>query len=345
MARAKYLSPDRPDTSYAVKGFANAMSKPTKGDWAKLKSLGRYLIGRPRLQTVHPWQHATREMIAYTDADWAGDKINRKSTLGGCVMMGEHVLKCWSKTQSLIAPNSGESELYATLRTAPGTLGMIAMANDLGIKVRDKVWGDASAALAIIHRTGLGRTRHIDVGHLWVRQVTAERRLQFSKVMGRDRPADLFTKYLDQRTMDRHVEKLKGRYVNGRPSSALALHSICVAWAKYTEDARETRTSWRSVVEAELQMWLKAQVIEVAKRASDLRAMDRTDKHVPRKQCKYPQGGANANTHNTTTQCHANSSTIRPWRKDSLPGETQGQFLTRKYREFLKIYATIDKDR
>ena len=47
-----------------------------------------------------------------------------------------------------------------------------------------KVLGDASAALGIIHRKGLSRTRHIDTGLLWIQQAAAERRLEYAKVLG-----------------------------------------------------------------------------------------------------------------------------------------------------------------
>ena len=42
VARCNYLSPDRPDIAFAVKELARSTSQPTRGDWAKLKRLGRY---------------------------------------------------------------------------------------------------------------------------------------------------------------------------------------------------------------------------------------------------------------------------------------------------------------
>ena len=62
--------------------------------------------------------------------------------------------------------------------------------------------GDASAALAIIKRKGLGRTRHIDTGLLWIQQSAAEGRLSYHKALGTVNPADLMTKHLDQSTVD-----------------------------------------------------------------------------------------------------------------------------------------------
>ena len=106
-------------------------------------------------------------------------------------MLGSHVLKGWAKTQSLIALSSGESELYATLRAASEGLGIQSIAKDIGIDLRGEVWADASAALGIIKRRGLGKTRHIDTGYLWIQQTAAEKRLKFGKILGRDNPADL----------------------------------------------------------------------------------------------------------------------------------------------------------
>ena len=131
-------------------------------------------------------------------------------------MIGSHLLKGWAKTQTLVALSSGESGLYATLRAASEGLGLLAVAKDLGITLRGEVWGDASAALGIIKRRGLGKTRHIDTGFLWIQQTAAERRLQFGKALGRDNPADLYTKYLDWETIQRHSDKISIEYTEGR---------------------------------------------------------------------------------------------------------------------------------
>ena len=66
-------------------------------------------------------------------------------------MVGTHVPKAWSKTQSFIALSSGESELYATLLAAAEALGVISMMKDFGCNFNGEVWSDSSAALGIIH--------------------------------------------------------------------------------------------------------------------------------------------------------------------------------------------------
>eukprot|EP00973_Karenia_brevis_P047225 6554286-Karenia_brevis.AAC.1 len=56
------------------------------------------------------WQNEATEVSILTDASWAANKKSRKSTSGGAICIGGHLIKSWSKTQSLIALSSAESE-------------------------------------------------------------------------------------------------------------------------------------------------------------------------------------------------------------------------------------------
>ena len=150
------LEPGQANVAFAVKEFARNMANPRRGDWTRLKRLGRYLEGSARLQQWFDWQPAQRGVTTCTDADWAGCKETRKSTTGGVITIGTHTAKSWSKTQTLVALSSGESELYASLKASAETLGIIPMLVDFGLVMAGEVWGDASAALGIINRNGLG---------------------------------------------------------------------------------------------------------------------------------------------------------------------------------------------
>ena len=68
------------------------MSKPSDLAWAALKRLGRYLKKHPRMVFSMPFQHA-KGIEVYSDTDWAGCIRTRKSTTGGCLMVGGHVPK------------------------------------------------------------------------------------------------------------------------------------------------------------------------------------------------------------------------------------------------------------
>lgn len=244
VARCNYFAPGRPGISYAVKELARQMATPRRGDMQRLKRLGRYLKGRPRLQQEYCWQNAQQIMKTLGDADWAGCRETRKSTTGGCITVGAHNIKSWSRTQSLIALSSGESELYAALKASAETPGMLAILNDLGWRLRGEVWGDASAALGIINRQGLGKTRHIDTGCFWIQQVVAQQRLKFHKVLGANNLADLFIKHLDEKVNRQHTNALAFHFKDGRASEAPQLNKMSKSLDERMNGGNQGQWEW-----------------------------------------------------------------------------------------------------
>ena len=181
VARANYLSADRPEIQYATKECARKMSKPTEGDWMKLKRLRRFLRGHPRTTLHYRRQDEVTTLTTHTDANWAGDKVTRKSTSGGAVQRGENLIKTWSKTQSLIAMSSAESELYGYVKATAECLGVMPSLVDLGTKHDGVIKADASATLGIISRRGLGKIRHLDTSFLWIHEIKARRGVENSR--------------------------------------------------------------------------------------------------------------------------------------------------------------------
>ena len=122
-ARGNYLSQDRSDIQFAVKQLSKDMSSPNEGNYQALKRLGRYLSGKKRLVYQYPWQTAVEGLDIYADTDHAGCLRTRKSTSGGCAMLGAHMLKSWSSTQPTITLSSGEAELQGVIKGAAAGLG------------------------------------------------------------------------------------------------------------------------------------------------------------------------------------------------------------------------------
>ncbi len=193
-ARANYLAADRLDCQFAAKEVCRWMAKPTKAAWEALKRLCRYLVGLPRMVFHYKWQEV-EQVDVYTDTDWAGCPRTRKSTSGGCVILGTHPIKSWSSTQSSVALSSGEAEFNGVVRGAGVGLGYQSLLRDLGIQVGLRVWTDSSAAIGICSRQGLGKLRHLDTHTLWVQQAVRSRRVDLRKIAGEVNPADLLTKH------------------------------------------------------------------------------------------------------------------------------------------------------
>ena len=219
-ARANYLSPDRPDVTFSAKEVCRCMSAPGELAHSALKHMVRYLVERPRLVFRYDYQTADH-LDVYTDTDWAGCPRTRKSTSGGCLMLGTHLLKSWSVTQASVALSSGEAEFYGVVRGAGVGLGVKALFSDLGLGVPLRVWTDSSAAIGIVSRQGLGKLRHVECASLWVQQRARRREFELHKIDGTQNPADLFTKYLDSRNKVDHVVRLLAcEYRTGRPDAA-----------------------------------------------------------------------------------------------------------------------------
>ena len=83
-------------------------------------------------------------------------------------MVGMRTIKTWSTTQAVVAMSSGEAELYALTKGAAQCLGAISLGRDLGVNFNGKIHSDATAAIGIIQREGLGKLRHIRVQYLWI---------------------------------------------------------------------------------------------------------------------------------------------------------------------------------
>ena len=58
----------------------------------------------------------------------------------------------------------------------------------------------------MVHRSGLGKLRHVEVGHLWIQQAVRTKHITVKKVLGAENVADLVTKYLDNKTAMKHIE-------------------------------------------------------------------------------------------------------------------------------------------
>ena len=115
-ARLNYMALDRADISFASKEASRGMAKPTKGDAIRLKRILRYLKGAPKVVNKFAWQAQQEGIRVYTDSDWAGCRKTRKSTSGGFVMLGSHLIIHWASTQANVALSSSEAELNAIVK-------------------------------------------------------------------------------------------------------------------------------------------------------------------------------------------------------------------------------------
>ena len=80
------------------------------------------------------------------------------------------MIKSWSNTQSVIALSSGEVEYYSMVKGGSVGIGVQAMLKEIGVNLQIVIKCDASVAVGIVMRRGLGKLRHIDLTQLWLQE-------------------------------------------------------------------------------------------------------------------------------------------------------------------------------
>ena len=95
--------------------------------------------------------------------------------------------------------------------------------------MRLRICSDATAAIGICKRLGLGRVRHLAVADLWIQDRLRTHDFELLKLPGRQNPADLLTKYLDRSSHDKHINDLGLVFESGRADSAAQIGEQVVA--------------------------------------------------------------------------------------------------------------------
>ena len=183
------------------------------------------MAGKPRLVHDYPWGSGVQdsdEFDIYVDTDFAGCKESRRSTSGGVVLLGGRLVKQWSKTQSTLALSSGEAELHGIASGIAQGMGMRSIARDLGFTLGIRLHSDATAALGICRRRGLGKIRHLDVTDLWCQEQVRLGTVSLHKVLGSENPADIMTKYVESATLQKMLRIMNLRAMQGRAECAPA---------------------------------------------------------------------------------------------------------------------------
>ena len=222
-ARINCLSQDRPDVSFAAKELCRDFAAPTTQSWQRLKRVARYLVANPRLVYKYRWQYTPKHLQLFVDTDFAGCRVSRRSTSGGAAMFGQHCLKHWSSTQATLALSSGEAEITGLCKGADMGIGLRSVGDDLGIKHDIEILSDATAALGIARRLGIGKIRNLDVSLLWIQQKVREKDLTLTKVPGKSNPGYSFTKYLSGPEIQEHLRRMNLQLESGRASTAPTL--------------------------------------------------------------------------------------------------------------------------
>src|SRR6266540_6353729 len=107
-----YLTASRPDIKFSVCMCAHYQANPKESHEKAVKRILRYLRYTPCFGLWYS-KGAYFELLGYSDSDFAGCKIDRKSTTGGCQLLGRSLVSWCSKKQNFVALSTAEAEYIA----------------------------------------------------------------------------------------------------------------------------------------------------------------------------------------------------------------------------------------
>ncbi|KAK2966380.1 hypothetical protein RJ640_021524 [Escallonia rubra] len=210
VGKLNYLIVTRPDIAYAVSTVSQFMSEPTVKHWAALEQILCYLKGAPGLGLLYS-NHGHSYIECFSDADWAGSKLDRKSTTGYCVFVGGNLVSWKSKKQSVVSRSSAESEYRAMAQSTCEVMWICHLLEEISLKppLPAKLWCDNQAARHIASNPVYHeRTKHIEVDCHFIREKIQENLISTSYVKTGEQLGDILTKSLNGTRVEYLCNKL-----------------------------------------------------------------------------------------------------------------------------------------
>ena len=194
-----YLSTcTRPDIAVAVNQAARYCNNPSEANVIAVKRVMRYLAGTINNGIAFARSKTYPELKAYVDADWAGDKSDRKSISGFVILLNGPVI--WGAVkQSCVALSTAEAEYVALSRATQEVLWLRQMLADIGFPQRSPtvVYEDNAAALIMANTpVTTARSKHIDIRHHFLRECITNQQIRLVPCASINMIADLLTKPL-----------------------------------------------------------------------------------------------------------------------------------------------------
>ena len=193
-----YLTITRPDIAFTIHTLSQFMQKPTTSHMQAAKRVLRYLKSSPG-QGILLGSQSAAILTAYSDSDWAGCPITRKSTTGFCVLLGNSPISWKTKKQKVVARSSAEAEYRAMALTTCEVVWLSQLLKELGIKSTAPVTlkCDNQAALAIaVNPVHHERTKHVEVDCHFIRDKVNQNVIKPEYVPTTLQVADILTKSL-----------------------------------------------------------------------------------------------------------------------------------------------------
>jgi hypothetical protein len=191
----------RPDIMFAVSYLSQALNQPTKREWDKVKRVFKYLKGTLERGILFNAKGNKGMLIAYSDADFAGDVQSRRSTSGVVCMHMDGPVSWSSQRQRSVALSTTEAELIAASEAAKEVIWLSRLLKEITTVTTSVLYVDNLSTIKLIKNPVYHkRSKHVEVRHFFVREKVADGVLNVEHVSGTEQLADILTKPLPRAT-------------------------------------------------------------------------------------------------------------------------------------------------
>jgi hypothetical protein len=189
----------RPNISYAVTHLSQFTTNPSEDHYKAALHICCYLAGTQDYKLVYG-KTADKGLMAYTDSDWAADKIRCRSVTGYFFKLADGIISWRSHAQKTVALSSTEAEYMALSDCSRQAVWIKTMIEELGIVFKTvPIYCDNQGASFIASNpVQESRTKHIDIRYHYIRELVGAKKVETMFVPGEMNPADMFTKNLQK---------------------------------------------------------------------------------------------------------------------------------------------------
>ncbi|GJW80560.1 hypothetical protein Tco_0144535 [Tanacetum coccineum] len=193
-----YLTSSRPDILFAVCACARFQVNPKSSHLHVVKRIFRYLKGQPKLALWYP-KDSPFDLVAYTNSDYAGANLDRKSTTGGCQFLGCRLISWQCKKQTVVTNSTTEAEYIDASNCCGQMLWIQNQLLDYGYNfMRTKIHIDNESTVCIVKNPIFNsKTKHIKIRHHFIRYFNEKKLIQMIKIHTDQNVTDLLTNAFD----------------------------------------------------------------------------------------------------------------------------------------------------
>ncbi|GJX34366.1 putative ribonuclease H-like domain-containing protein [Tanacetum coccineum] len=193
-----YLTASRPDIMYAVCVCSRFQVTPKTSHLNAVKRIFKYLKGKPNLGLWYP-RESPFDLEAFSDSDYGGSNLDRKSTTGGCQFLGQRLISWQCKKQTIVATSTTEAEYVAAANCCGQVLWVQNQLLDYGFNfMNTKIHIDNESTICIVKNPVYhSKTKHIEIRHHFIRDCYEKKLISVEKIHTDLNVADLLTKPFD----------------------------------------------------------------------------------------------------------------------------------------------------